>query len=239
MKANIKLLATMSAALLSGNALAACDNTNLSVWSATSNNGSINVNEDAAMSGTECGLEIGVNHSTKSYVADQNPTNEQRYRQAMCVDPNSIDLPTSGSDRKLKFHNIQCTNGSCSHAGIVQFKLQQDSSQGYQIRGFVADANSNDNRNKWTANLNDAPNRVEYDLDLSAGTFKLWVNASSESDTPAVDLSNLDLTSIMAGGVSEMRIGQVNKPSNVSTSETIYVDEPESRRQTFIGGSCN
>ena len=235
-----KLILAMSL-VASGGALAggSCVNTNIDgVWSTYQNtDGNINVTDASAMAGTDCGLEIGVSSVNKNYVADLSPTNELRYRQAMCVDPNSIPMPTSGTFRKLKFHNIQCTSGACTYAGILQFKLQNTNS-GYEITGFVTDANSNNDTNKFSFPLADAPNRVEYDLDFNAGTFKLWVDATSEGDTPVVDITGIDLLSIMGGGVSEMRLGQVNKPTSLTPGDSFYVDEPESRRQTFIGGTC-
>ena len=234
----LKLTGICASVLFALNANAQCDNTNLSAWSVTSNpDTTINVTAGSAMGGTTCGLEVAVNTSTKNYVADQNPNSEQRYRQALCVDPNSITMPTSGTDRRFKFHNAQCTVGNCASTGIVQFKLENTPS-GYSIKGYVKDLNSNASKNKYDVPLTDGPNRVEYDVDLTNGTFKLWVNATAESDAPVVNLTGLDL-SAWTGGVSEARFGQVNKPVNLTVGQTIFIDEAESRRQTFIGGTCN
>lgn len=212
---------------------AQCDNLNLAAWSNFQDNGDFNVTAAAAMNGTVCGSEISVNHTTKSFVADQNATNELSYRAAMYVDPNSMSIPTSGINRRLKFHNAQCTVGTCPNVGLVQFKLE-NTAGGYSIKGYVRDANSGGTLNKYDVPLADGPNRVEYFVDMTAGTFKLWVDATSEGDSPVVDLSGLDM-SAWSGGISEARIGNVNNPDNIAEGETMYVDEFESRRQTFIG----
>jgi hypothetical protein len=212
---------------------AQCTNTNLSAWSNFQDNGAVNVTAAAAMDATACGLSIAVKHTQKSFVADTNPAGELRYRAAMYVDPNGISLPSTGQDRRLKFHNAQCVDAGCTSTGIVQFKLENDGVQ-HSIKGFVKDINSAADKNKFDVPLADGPNRVEYDLDINAGTFKLWVGATSESDTPVVDLSGLDLSG-WSNGVGEARIGSVNNPVNVTADQVIYVDEFESRRQTFIG----
>lgn len=232
------MFATVSAPVFAGGN---CDNTNLTAWSNFQDNGHVNVTAESAMAATSCGITIGVSHSGKSFVADTNPNNEQRYRVRMYVDPNSASIPTSGTDRRIKFHNAQCTSGApaCQNTGVVQFKLE-NTAGGYNIVGFVRDLNSSGNaqtgvgfKNKFDVPLSDAPNAIEYDLDMAAGTFKLWVDATSESDPLTVDLSGLDLSAWE--GIHEARLGMVNTPVNIATSESVFVDEFESRRQTFIG----
>lgn len=210
-----------------------CTNSNLSVWSNFQDNGAVNVSGASAMNGTTCGVELAVKHTGKSFVADTNATNELTYRAAMYVDPNSMAMPTSSTDRRLKFHNAQCTGVSCVSTGIVQFKLENTVS-GYSIKGFVKDHNSAADKNKFDVPLVDGPNRVEYSLDITNGTFQLWVDAANDGVTPVVDLTGLDMSG-WTDGVSEARIGQVNNPVNIAEDVVMYVDEFESRRTTFIG----
>ncbi len=233
----IKSVFLCGASFFALNVNAQCSNTNLSAWSNFQDNGAVNVTAASAMGGTACGIEVAVKHSTKSYVADQNATNEQRYRAAMCVDPNGIVLPSAGTDRRLKFHASQCTVGTCPNTGMVQFKLENDGAQ-HSIKGYVRDANSAATKRKFDVPLADAPNRVEYDFNMTAGTFKLWVDATSEADTPVIDFSGIDVAA-WSGGVSEARLGSTNNPVNVTADQVVYLDEFESRRQTFIGGTCN
>jgi len=235
MKNTLKSMMVLST-FVTGAAFSQCDVANLSVWSDVQNtDGALSVTGAAAMEGL-CGLAANMSLANKNFVGDTSPTNEQRYRQAMCIDPNSIALPSSGQNRKFKFHNAQCTDGTCGNSGIVQFKLQNDGTT-YQINGFVRDSNSNNNKNKWTVDLADAPNRVEYDVDLTAGTFKLWVDATADVDVPVINLSGLDMAA-WNGGVSLARFGQANKSANVPTNTPIFIDSPESRRSSPINGTC-
>ncbi|MGJ8662023.1 MAG: hypothetical protein ACSHWU_00165 [Marinicella sp.] len=210
-----------------------CDNGNLAVWSNFQDNGDVNVTAASAMNGTTCGVAVSVNHTTKSFVADQNATNELSYRAAMYIDPNSISMPTSGINRRLKIHNAQCTVGTCPNVGMVQFKLE-NTAGGYSIKGYVRDGNQANTLNKYDVPLADGPNRVEYYVNMTTGTFRLWVDAATEGATPVVDLSGLDMAA-WSGGISEARIGNVNNPENVAEGQTVFVDEFESRRTTFIG----
>lgn len=231
---------------LSGLAQSQCAiNNATSSWSLVKNpNSKIDVVSAAAMGGTSCGLQVttSVQNSgaEKHYVQDSSPSGEQRYRAAFCVDPNSVNLPSSGTYRRLKLHMAQCGSGAgCSNYDIVQFKLQSDASGNYSLRSFVRDLNTNTGgyKKKFDVPLADAPNRVEYDLDIASGTFKLWVNATAETDAPIISFSGLNLSS-WSGGVNQARLGFMDRGINVTTGQTYYLDEFESRRQTFIGGSC-
>jgi len=225
-----------------------CADSNLSAWSNGTDNlngGEIAVTADAAMNSApnSCGLSITyLSSSGKGYAADTTPSSEQRYRAAMCIDPNSIVLPADGVGAKVKMHNAQCKNANpalCAGVGVVQFKLQSNNGVDYKIRGFVRDSNLGSTTNKFDVPLTDGPHRVEYDVDLTAGTFKLWVDATSESDTPVVNLSGLDMAAW--AGIDEARVGSLSNPANVTpgADKVIYVDEFESRRSSFIGGTCN
>lgn len=229
---------------LSNLAMSQCNISNAtSAWSLVQNpNSMIDVVSAAAMGGTSCGLQVTTSvqnsGSEKHYVQDDSPSAEQHYRAAFCIDPNSISLPSSGAYRKIKTHMAQCGNGTgCANYDIVQFKLQSDANGNYSLKSFVRDTNSVGNKNKFDVPLTDGPNRVEYDLDIASGTFKLWVDATAETNTPVIDLSGLDLSS-WSGGVNQARLGFMDKGINITTGQTFYLDEFESRRQTFIGGTC-
>lgn len=237
----------VSATLFGTSALAACELSNLDAWTSYNNPaGKIDVTASAAMGGTSCGLAITTaaqpgGQSTKHFVQDSTPTDESRYRGAFCLNPNGLSLNTSGANRRIKIHNIQCSTsqGNCANTDIVQFKIEQDSVDGLRFDMFVRDTNAGNgsNKNRNYIAIPDAPTRVEYDLDLSAGTFKLWLNATSESDSPALDLSGLGTS--LWGGVDRVRLGSQDRSGNVPADQVFYIDEFESRRQTFIGGTCN
>ncbi len=237
-----KTLIAVSATLFGTAALAGgtCDVSNLSAWTTSQNPASkLNVTAPAAMGGTACGLEVETiaqaNNAAKHFVQDSSPNFETRYRAAFCVDLNGLTLPDSGSNRRIKLHMAQCSG--CANTDVVQYKIQNNGGQ-YQLNTFVRDSNVGNTLNKSTIDIpNNAPVRVEYDLDLTAGTYKVWVDAASEGDTPVVNLSGLDTAAWP--NITRARLGSMDKSFQVTAGQTFYVDEFESRRQTFIGGTCN
>ncbi len=238
----IKLFLALSASalFLSGNAFAQCSNTNLNVWSSVVNpNGRINVTTAAAMAGTACGLEAQVDFSAKHYVQDDSPTGESRYRGAFCIDPNSIAMPSSGTFRRFKLMNVRCAFGSCPYRQVMMMKLQHDGTT-YSFDGYVRDGaglpGNASSKNRFTVPISDQPTRIEWDLDIANGSLKVWVDASAESDTPVIT-KTVDLSQ-WAGGVDSLRVGGLNNPTSIAEGSAIYLDEIETRRQTFIGGSC-
>ena len=57
-----------------------------------------------------CSLEVPVT-TGKRHVEDQ-MSQETSFRASFQIDPNSIDIPTAGSGRKIKVHNAQSAGGS-------------------------------------------------------------------------------------------------------------------------------
>lgn len=232
-----------------------CDNSNLSAWSSITDPdaGALTVTAGSAAAGTDCGLEVTIlGTRDRNFVQDTNPAGEQRYRARFYIDPNGVNLPTSGANRQPKFHIAQCTAGAppCQSNGIVQFKLQNRATEGYVLNGYVAgDDTTVDQVRRFRIDIPDTgATSIEYDVDFTAGTFKLWMNASAESDPFAtnlltgnpIDESGLIFTGIdgqagWSGGVSRARLGSTSSPNNWPEGEAIYIDEFESRRQTFIG----
>lgn len=237
----------VSATLFGSAALAggSCDLANLSAWSTTQNPASkIDVTAGAAMGGTDCGLAVTTaaqpgGQATKHFVQDSSPVDEPRYRGAFCLDTNNLALNTGGANRRIKVHNVQCTTGGggCANTDIVQFKIEQDATEGVRFDMFVRDSNIGNTKNRNYINLPDAPTRVEYDLNLATGDFTLWLDATSEGDTPVLELTGLDTAAWT--GVDRARLGSQDRSGNVPIDQVFYLDEFESRRQTFIGGTCN
>ncbi|WP_223786932.1 hypothetical protein [Marinicella meishanensis] len=238
-----KLIAGLGMTVVGSAALAApsCDNSNLSAWTSVTNPlTKLNVTTGAAMDGA-CGLEVEVvpqtgGQNTRHFVQDSSPNNETRFRAAMCIDPNTVGMPTTGPNRRVKFHQAQCAGGLCESGDVMQFKLQ-NTDTGYELDLWVRDKNISTWRNRHFIPINDEPTRVEYDLDLTAATLKVWVNATSEADTPVVDLSGLDIADWPV--ITRARLGSMDRSTRVTEGDTYFLDEYESRRQTFIGGPCS
>lgn len=244
-----KTIFAVSATLLSSAALAGgtCDNTNGDAWGQYNNPADkMNIVEAAAMGGTDCGLELEVlnqngGQASRHFTQDGSPNQETRYRAAFCLDPNSLPMETTGSNRRIKVHQAQCAGGNCDNSDVVQIKFESVVPGEYRLDLFVREDNNGSaaqNKERVFVDIPDAPTRIEYDVDLTAGTFKLWVNATSEAETPAVNLTDLN-TSVKWPFITRARLGSMDKSNNAGIGSTFYVDEFESRRQTFIGGTCD
>lgn len=245
MKKFTKTIIGFGLAMVGSVAMAQCDNSNGSAWGQFNNpDNKMNVTAAAAMGGTACGLELEVKNQnggqpSRHFVQDGSPNQETRYRAAFCVDPNSLPMATSGPNRRVKIQQAQCT--SCDNSDVVQIKVESVTPGQYRLDLFVRKDNNGSpaqNKSRHFVDIPDAPTRVEYDVDLTAGTFKLWVNATSESDPAAVDLTGLN-TSTKWPFITRARLGSMDKSNNAGLGSTFYLDEFESRRQTFIGGTCN
>lgn len=245
----IKTLLALGAMFAASSVYAQCDISNLSAWSSNQNTtNKLDVTPAAAMAGTTCGLEIEVQPQPTAgdrvYVQDSSPAAETRYRQAFCLDPNSVVFAQAAANKRLKIHIAQCAGAGCANSDVVQFKLQNPTSTptGYELLVYVRDANTGNTRNTEVIPISDGPNRIEYDLNLAADEFRLWVNATSESDTPVMSkgFPGDDVVDFSPWSkINRARFGSMDKSNNVQAGDTFYIDEAESRRQTFIGGSCN
>lgn len=250
----IKTLVALGAIFAGSSAFAggSCQISNLDAWSSVANTtNKLSVTANAAMGGTSCGLEIEVQPqptaSDRVYVQDSSPSDETRYRQAFCLDPNSTVFNQAAANKRLKVHIAQCAGGAangCANSDVVQFKLQNPTSTptGYELLVYVRDANTGNTRNTEIIPIGDEPTRVEYDLNLAANQFRLWVNATSEADTPVMSKGvnpGDDVVDFSPWAkISRARFGSMDKSNNVQAGDTFYIDEAESRRQTFIGGTC-
>jgi len=219
-----------------------CPMTNLNAWSSLTNPDSrLVVRTVAAMGGSSCGLESAVDFDNQHFVQDDSPVAEQRYRGRIMLDPNSIALPDTGTFRRLKFMNVRCPGpgqgGTCPFRQLIQMKLEKVSPTQFSIDGYVRDGaglpGNGATKNSFQVDISDAPTTIEWDLNITTGSFRLWIDAASEADTPAVD-KTVDLSQ-WTDGVDSLRIGGLNQPTSVAEGSTIFIDAVETRRSTFIG----
>lgn len=250
-------IAVATACMASTAAMAggSCSLTNLNAWSANQNPaGKMDVTAAAALEG-DCGLEfttaVQVGGAGKHWVQDDSPNAEQRYRNSFCFDPNDVELPPSGTFRRLKMHTVSCgapATTDCSFFDSLMMKVQNVGTiadPDYAVVGFVRDFNlgSATKRNIFNFDINDdGPTRIEYDLQYGAGTsgyLKVWTDASAESDPTVLDIQGINLDPAEMEGANFIRYGQQDLLNNITPDQTYYIDSHESRRQTFIGGgSC-
>lgn len=208
----------------------------------------------SAMRSTTCGLEVRSNpRPNRRFVQDDTPANELRYRARYFIDPNSTAYPTSGIERRSTVLRVQTTSAGTplgpQPVGFVDqivMKLEQ-AATGYRLVGYARVGNGVlDDQTpaadvfRWTQGgvngvpLLDAPNTVEIEYVLGAtGSFRLWVNSPTEA-SPTI--STASRNNALWAGVDQVRLGNVGAGTNLSTAlAPYYIDEFESRRQTFIG----
>jgi hypothetical protein len=232
-----KILIT-SALLLAGNvAFAQCDTT-FSAWDVVDNSNAnpanmITATTDNPLQGT-CGMQVPLEFGGKRYVEDA-MDNETSFRGSFYFDPNSVTgIPTSGEDRRVKIHNVQCSTG-CAGGSVdwLQMKFLNRAS-GYAVA--IAARESDGTKINNTFNLNDSCNTIEYQLVAgNPGIYRVWINNSTEG-TPDFESTTVDFDAMFTDRV---RLGKTAVGVNVQgTVQALTIDGYEARRQTFVSPTC-
>jgi len=182
-----------------------------------------------------CSMETPI-ATGKRYVQDD-MSDETSIRFTFQIDPNSMDTPTSGSQRKIKVLNMQCSTAACSLVGAVdwwQAKLRKNN-DGYKLGFFALENDGTKLSNTYT--LNDGCNTIEVQLTAgNPGVYKVWVNNSTEG-SPDVSLTP-NFANMFADRVRMGRMGVGTRINENATGEHLILDTYESRRQTFVGNGC-
>lgn len=232
MKKLVKFVA-LAATFVSAQAFSQCaDITVPGVWDAV-NTGTnpVVATTTNAMSGT-CAMAVPV-ESGKRYVQD-NMDQEFSFRGTFQIDPNSSAWPETGTERKVKVHNVQCAAGCDGSATVdwMQMKIRKNS-DAYKMGIWAREANLN--KINVTLDLLDGCNTIEYQLIAgNPGTFRVWVNNSTEA-SPDFETTTADFSGRYTDRV---RLGRTGTGNNIASGTTLYMDTFESRRQTFIGNTC-
>ncbi len=173
---------------------------------------------------------------------------ETSFRMSFKIDPNSIVMPTSGSDRRVKVASVLCVDGGngCAETptgtqnfqGVWQTKLRQQAT-GYKLGSWIQGTDGT--RVSHTVDLVDGCNNVEIQIIAgNPGTYKMWVNNTDENN-PDYDVTTVDPALDLSGAFTDVaRIGKTSTGQNVIGTPGAFflLDSYESRRQTFIGDSC-
>ena len=199
----------------------------LSAWSSAAiGGGDLSVATEAALRATTAGLRAVVDDAAALYVQDDSPEDETRYRARFYFDPNGFDPGESQGrfrvrllvgfeeDPTRRVFAIVLRRMGGQYALLGRARLDDDSQA---ETAFVA--------------ITDGPHFVELDWvpssgpDANDGSFALWVDG-----TPVSTLSGLDNN---RSTVDLVRLGALSVKAGASG--TLYWDEFESRRSTFIG----
>ena len=197
---------------------------NLSTW--TSNiGGSLGISPAAALLGSQ-GLQVVLDDNTLTFVTDDTPNAEPRYRVRFYFNPNSIGM--ANNDAHFIFRAIM---GTSKEVARVEFRF---SSGSYQLRASSVNDSSNLVHSPWVT-INDTTHFIELDWQAASGAntsnggLTFWIDGALQADLVGIDNDTLRVDRARLGAVAGIDSG---------TRGTYYFDAFESRRQSFIGAAA-
>jgi hypothetical protein len=208
----------------------------LAAWSgAVDDGGNLSVSTAAALAGTTYGMQVFVNNETNKYVFDETPADEPRYRVRFYLDTNSYlpGLPTE--DRRARvLLGLDTTPTVTRSLTVVLIRLGTQGGQ--YLLFFRARRNDGTFADSPFINIADGEHLIEVDWQRATtpagtdGQMRVWVDGGASEGAPTATISNIANGS---QGVDTTWMGTINIKPNASG--TLYFDEFESRRQTYIG----
>ena len=194
-------------------------------WSVVTG-GTLAVTGAAAMGGTSEGMQALCLSTNSLYVEDGAPLDEPRYRARFYIDPNGFDTGVALSHFRTRIFLALEENPTRRLVAII-LKFQNGQ---YSIMGRVRQDNDTVTDTGFF-NITNAAHFIEFDWKRSTGpganngTFQMWIDNSSVSTLTGLDT---DLHGVDSGrmGALSVKTGAVG---------TLYFDEFEAHRQTFIG----
>jgi len=199
----------------------------MSRWSASNTGGGdLTVSGAAGMGGTPQGLQGVVNDTTGLFVEDATPNDEGRYRARFYFDPNGFDPGEGLNHRRTRILIAFSEAPNRRVAAVVLRRL----SGNYAVMGR---ARQDDNSQADTGffPISDGAHAIEIDLvrasDTEAldGTFELFIDGVSMNQLTGLDNSLAEVDFARMGALSV----------KTGAGGTMYWDEFESRRGTYIG----
>ena len=190
---------------------------NFTGWTASvTNGGNLSVSPSAALVGG-FGMQANFTNTTAMYVRDDSPVAEARYRARFYFDPNSISMASGNYVYLLQGHDTSNQ--------IILFIQFNRSSTSYQLRARAYDSGLANYVNTPYVNITDAAHIVEVDWG-NDGHLTFWVDGVQQSSLTGINNSIYKMESVRLGAPFM---------SATLNSGGYYIDEFESRRQTYIG----
>ena len=193
----------------------------LSNWSANTNSAASQVTAAAALNGN-LGWKLAISDNTATYLTDNSPNAEPRYRARFYFDPNTIPM-VSGDEHQI----FAARQGSTS---MVRVDFRYYNNQ-YQLRIRTLDDASIWQGSVWYV-LSDSSHPIELDWQAATaagannGTLTLWLDGIVLANVTAIDNDTRWIDSIRLGPSTNLDTG---------TRGTYYFDDFVSRRQNYIG----
>ncbi len=195
------------------------------------------------MNTTSCGLDTSFNAGAgglaSSFVRDDTPSAEARYRFRFYLNTDTI-TPFSGL-QKVQLFTANSANPFPAAGGSVQVlraSLIPGGATGRQV-SFVAGTNNGTDyvSTPFVAPLAAGANVVEGEVVIGAsgtGKVNIWVN----NNNPATPTGSINVDNAGWTGIDTAIMGLADSTSSFRTNQAtkiIKFDEFDSRRQTFIG----
>ncbi len=203
------------------------ESADLSAWSGSqTDGGDLSVSSSAAMKFTTAGLQGVVDDNAGLYVEDGTPDDEDLYRARFYFDTNGFDPGESLAHRRTRLFIAFEEAPLRRLLAIVLRRL----TGAYSLMGR-ARLDDNSQHDSGFFPISDGAHFVEVawkratGADANDGEFEMWIDGSSVYSTTALD------NSASAGDL--VRLGALSV--KVGASGTLYWDEFESRRLTYIG----
>lgn len=193
----------------------------VSAWSANTNSAGSKVAPAAALIGNQ-GWQVSITSNTATYLTDNTPNAEARYRARFYFDPNTIAMKDGNAH--LLFAGY--------HGTKVVLRTEFRNAKGkYQVRVGTLDNGGTWKSSSWFT-ISDASHPVEWDWQAATaagaknGVLTLWIDGMLQTNVLGIDNDTRRIDAIRLG------------PSNGIDSGTrgvYYLDDFVSRRQSAIG----
>ena len=195
---------------------------NINAWTANANPAGLSVSAGAALVGNT-GLHVNLTSNADTYLSDDRPNGEARYRVRFYVDPNT--LPMAELDSFPLFSGYQGSN-----IVVTRIDLRRTGNQ-YQLRaGLISDIGVW----KYTPYypLRDEATMIEIEWRAATaagannGYLAFWLDSSPLARLTAIDNDTQRIDSVRLGAVTGVDAG---------TRGAFYLDAFTARRQSYIG----
>jgi hypothetical protein len=239
-KMKVLALALVGFAGYAGSAVAGCPSSLVPPWTANitgAGTGGTATSQPGGLEATPsaCSLVASFDATATGFsfvgVVDGTPANEPTYRFRFYIDPSAVGALGS-------FDSVQVFAGNSAAAFDSFQNIIRVGLIGTNIAVAAAD-NSNPGGSFVTvgvAPLTSAVHWVEGQVVVGTpGTVKLWIDATAESDTPAISLAP-DNTGWVGVDLAALGLGAPQGSAAISPAgRTLKLDAFDSRRTTFIG----
>jgi hypothetical protein len=199
----------------------------LDEWSASATSGGdLAVSPAAGLDGTPQGLSALVDDTSGRWVQDDTPDDEGRYRARFYFDPNGFDPGEALDNRRIRLFVAFEEGPNRRLAAVVLRRLGGE----FALAGR-ARLDDDSQHDTGFFPITDDEHFVEVDWrratgpDANDGAFEMWIDGTSVYASASLDNS--------VSAVDFARLGALSAKDGAAG--TLYLDEFESRRSTYIG----